>query len=40
MQQGRNGKPGAWGYGTVKSGAHKGTGWVAAQYINVPVHLD
>lgn len=39
--KGDNGKPGAWGYVTVKSGAHKGKkGWVAAQYINVPMQLD
>ncbi|MFI6113304.1 hypothetical protein [Kitasatospora sp. NPDC051164] len=39
--KGSNGKPGAWGYVTVKSGAHKGQkGWVAAQYINVPMQLD
>ncbi|WP_030965975.1 SH3 domain-containing protein [Streptomyces sp. NRRL S-378] len=39
--KGSNGKPGAWGYVTVKSGAHKGKkGWVAAQYINVPMQLD
>ncbi|MFI6688379.1 SH3 domain-containing protein [Streptomyces sp. NPDC050485] len=39
--KGSNGEPGAWGYVTVTSGAHKGEqGWVAAQYINVPMQLD
>lgn len=39
--KGDNGKPSAWGYVKVTSGAHKGkTGWVAAQYINVPMQLD
>lgn len=39
--KGSNGKPGAWGYVTVKSGAHKSKkGWVAAQYITVPMQLD
>lgn len=39
--KGRNDKPNAWGYVTVKSGPLKGKkGWVAAQYINVPMQLD
>ncbi|MGY4963638.1 hypothetical protein [Streptomyces sp. 900105245] len=39
--KGRNDKPNAWGYVTVKSGPLKGQkGWVAAQYINVPMQLD